>query len=375
MIKKTTEQVSFEGLPAGFAKELLSRSIQVAGDMFGPFREITRDRDTFRGVLEKNNLLMSHDTGNDRDRYAVCGVDQANAMLSFPTSGVILSAAFAVEGILSPGENARWTTPQHELVYSLDNINENIGLILDAISKELALERAVAAPHDLVLLNGSFITPFISVMGTLKTAMEEKDSAAGREFIRRLKPSIVSLTKLFDPASKQNWVGIPQHSAKREVMTALDSPADYEGGLLMTILLDPGEYTAPMPVDARDIELIEKMPIRDTSFASVRDSIASAIRKMNVVYYRPHSWTPALRLEVGSSVADDSPRLKQILSNVHVQCRTPGMALPYPLARAEALTRNFSQCIPALRQTLITQITNAHKEDLGDLFALLMFQT
>jgi len=170
------------------------------------------------------------------------------------------------------------------------------------------------------------------------------------------------------------WVGIPKNTSKKELVNKLNWPQHYDDKILFTILLSPGEFTTPLSVEQSELEPVKNLPIKDEKFAAVRDSIVSAISELHVIYYRPHRWTPVLKIEIASSTARDSSQLAQLLNSIKYQCSSAGITEPYPVHCANKMVKSLEKAIPSLRKSAISQITNLYKDDLGDVFPLLMFK-
>jgi hypothetical protein len=366
---KDSGDAPFAGLPSGFAGELLSRSKQVANDLFSPYREISAGRETFRHILREKNLLGKISAVENIP--AACGIDWCFSPEMPPSSKFIYASAFAIDGLAPSGGAGQWNTPQHRLFYSARTQSAKSSPVLHALSLEFAAVLAASAPHEIVLANDSWALAFISVMGALKNAMEEKDSPEGKEFIRQFKPAIAAFSKIFN-ASASHWAGIPRNSAKREIMAELNGSAGYDDATFFTIVLEPGEYAGPVPAGTGEVESISRLSIKDENFAAVRDGVVNSIRELRVVHFRPRQWTPAMRIEIPRPAADDPEILNRLLAGVQYQCRTPGMSRPYPLESASAMTRDLLKSAPAIRQTLAAQLTKTDRESMGDLFTLLM---
>ena len=61
---------------------------------------------------------------------------------------------------------------------------------------------------------------------------------------------------------------------------------------------------------------------------------SSLLENLRVLYYKPHTWLPALRLEMPRGVAENDHRLATVLYGIKHQCATPSMLEPYPLYMA-----------------------------------------
>jgi len=371
---KNSGKNSFEGLPLALVKEILGKSGQIANDIYAPFHEINNNRDKLREQLQEHNFIQNNPVTDGEEQLTSCGIDGYYTVEKFLTANLACSAAFAVEGLVPPSGKKHWETPLHKAIFHTEKQYSKAAKILCAIMMEMEIELASKAPHDIIFLNGTFITPFITFMETITLALGTKELITSQEFIKRIKPSILSFKNIFDsPDSDKMWVGIPKNVSKRELVNTLNWPQQYDDTILFTVLLSPGEYTAPIPVEQSELSRVRDIPIKDESFASIRDSIVSAFNKLHVIYYRPYSWTSVLRIEIDSSVAQNSSRLTGLLNTIKFQCSSPGVTEPYPVHCADNLVKYMDRAIPSLRKSATSDITNLYKNELGEIFPLIMF--
>ena len=369
------QKSSFGGLPVALVGEILDKSGKIAEDIYAPFRDITQKRGALRKQMEADSLIRVNDPSGG-EIASSCGIDSAHALEKFLASDFACCAAFGAEGMISESGKQHWATPAHKVVFhTVDNNPEN-GRLAAAIAMELTAELAAGAPHDIVLFRASFITPFAVFMDSLRYAIAAKDSVLGKEFLGRIKQSVMAFKAIFpgQPSGSPDKIqaGILKSSPKRELSSKLGLPAAFDETILFTLMLSPGEYTAPSPVDMTEIKRVKSIPIKDPAFSSVRDSIAAAAERLRVVYFRPHAWTRAMRIEIDSSAADNPNLLKRLLDTVSFQCGSPGVSEPYPLTAAETAAKSMTDAIPSIRKMATSRITSSHGDDLGDIFSLLM---
>jgi|GEM_PF-5677945 hypothetical protein len=240
---------SFGGIPAALVSEILDTSEKIAGEIYAPFREIAQNRGALRKKLEDNNLIRTNDPSDAEEPLTSCGIDGAHSLEKFLASGFASCAAFGAEGLVPQSGKTHWTTPAHKAVFHpVGNNPENERLIY-AVMMELQAELAAGAPHDIVFLNGSFVTPFAVFMDSLKYALATKDTTISKEFLGRVKQSVIAFRQIFSSnfsgksGASENpgkiWAGIPKLTAKRELSAALGLPSNFDENTLLTLLLSP----------------------------------------------------------------------------------------------------------------------------------------
>ncbi len=338
----------FTGLPSELVSELIASAGGIAAELAAPLKSLFNDREPLRRLLSERSLILS---GNYPDDTAsTCGIDMFSGSVTSSGSSIIGSAAFAVEGFSSGTDESHWATPRHAVVLRVEKPGENTEQLLRAVACELACELALSAPHDFILYNTSTIHLFQSVMESLVPAMNAKQSPSGMEFLKRLKGSLTAFGKIF-MATNGNGIhaGILKSSRKKELSNALGLSLSIDDSIIMTALLKPGEATSPVPIASDELGKTAALPIKDEQFSAIRDRIVAAIRTCSVIYYRPHEWTPAFRIEIPGPAAADITNVSSLLSAIHNQCSFPGSRQPYPLKQVEDLAGSFSGMMTAFR--------------------------
>lgn len=355
--------------------EILAKSEQIAHELYEPFREILDKRDELRSQLHEHDIVQNDSITENLETLSICGIDGYCMVEKFFASNLACCAAFAVEGLLPPSGEKHWEGPSHKTLFNAEKQYFESIKSLNAVMMEMEVELAASAPQRIILLNGSFITPFISIMETLKLALDTKESAISKEFISRFKPSILSLKTVFDSHNTEKmWVGIPRNMLKKELGKELNMSQYFDDEVLFTILLSPGEFTKPFPVEQSELSWVKNLPIHDQKFAAVRDSLVLAFGKLHFMYYRPYEWTPVFRIEIAHPIAQDLSQCALLLNAIKYQCCTAGITEPFPLYCAGKIVGSMKRAMSALRRSSISHITNTHKDDSGDIFPLVLLQ-
>lgn len=372
---KNTDNNPLERLPLAFISELLADNGQLSESIYMPFREIFTNREKLREQLLERSIIQEIAPTEEQETATTCGIDGYNSVEKLLNIDLVCCAAFAVEGLIPLSGEKRWESPCHRSLLRADRYNADINKIASAIRMQMEIELAASSPQVLVFYDGSFITQFAGIMDNLPLALKLKESQASQEYISRIKISIQSFeTILTTRNTKKVWAGMPSNSYRNDLTAALQWQQDYSDTILFTILLSPGEFTAPMPVDRTELSRVKSLPIKDEKFGAVIDSLISEMNNIEFLYYRPYKWTPVLRIEIARSVSQDPSRLSTLLNGIQYQCHTPGIPLPYPLYSAGKMSQSMGSVIPLLRKMFVSHITNAHKGDVDEISSLLMFK-
>jgi len=169
------------------------------------------------------------------------------------------------------------------------------------VSMEMSLARQ--APHDVVFLDGSFASLVIYLNQAI-TNLAEAGHILGTEFLRRWDSGL--LTHVIGLLRSDRTVAVPKFTSRNELLALqhVHAPVDVDGKTLATLILEPDEYTAPLPILAQaenyHIPLETDIPTgrRQMCARSDIDAMNMALHDLRVIYFRPYGWIPALRLEL-----------------------------------------------------------------------------
>ncbi|MBN1294887.1 MAG: DNA double-strand break repair nuclease NurA [Candidatus Latescibacteria bacterium] len=372
---KNDKTQSFAGLPVTLVGEMLSKSGQIADEIYAPVCSIQEDRDKLRSQL-RDQVGIEKDSQTDGEATPTsCGIDGWSSVKKLLSSNVVYCAVCAVEGLIPPSGKKHWDKPAHEQLIYIEGTGATETGLLDAIMKEMEIEFLTNAPQDVIFLSSSFVTILSAVMENLKPALEFKESATGKEFLNRIKGSILALKSILETSdSEKIRVCVPRKSYNTELAVRMELSNNFNDTVLMTLLLSPGEFTKPANADLSGLEKVRELPIKDQAFATVRDGLVSDLSTMNFLYYRPYTWTPAFRIEILQSAAENSATIMKLLNCIKFQCGIAGIYEPYPLFCAGNMVRSMKKAIPSFRNSALSHITNSNKGDPGELFSLFMIK-
>src|SRR5205823_14928826 len=113
------------------------------------------------------------------------------------------------------------------------------------------------------------------------------------------------------------WVFAPKYTTRREIGQALNWPTSYDDRALLSMLLEAGEFTAEQtlepPGSAWHITVDPLPETQRQTAKAVEEKISHELGRIAVIYYKPHVWVPALRLEVSRAVSENRSRLAALL--------------------------------------------------------------
>ena len=374
----TPDQTPFADLPAALVDEVLGQTSAVAQDLLTSFKEVRKERETLRAVLADSGLVITDSSLGYPPLPTTCATDGSYAIERLLTTDLAAAAAVAVEGLTPPSEKRHWELPRHRSFVAAEPHVEDTATVLRAVMLGEELHLVTAAPHDLLMLDGTFTLPIIYFNQALNKAPEATQLRCANEFLNNCPTYLEAYrTTLQSERSDKHFVALPKYSTRREISRELGWPATYDDRGMLTMLLNPGELTKPRLLEhPRDSGgnitwHLNTQRLPDESkrqAAELASEIVSALGNLRVFYYKPQDWLPALRIEVSASVASNAHRLATVVQGIKHQTATPSMLEPYPIYLADRTVKALARAIPAFRQVTTQRISEQYEGDIGEVF-------
>lgn len=369
----------FADLPAALIQEVLDQTSPVAAELLEAFRQVGNAGEKYRRTLVDRQLVVTESSLGYSPVPTTCAADGSYAIERLLMVDMTAAAAVAVEGLTPPSEVRHWDGPHHKTFVAAEPHREDTATVLRAVMLGEELVLLHRAPHELLLLDGTLTLPLIyfnQALNALPSALESLRCA--REFVNRCIDYFEAYgAMLYSARSNQHYAALPKYSTRREIGRVIGWPGTYDDRSMLTLLLQPGELTRPQslehPLDAMgqpawhlNIEPLPP-PIRQQA-EMLKNDILAALQNIRVFYYKPHSWLPALRIEVTAAIADNPYRLAAVLQGVKQQCVTASMLEPYPLYHADRTVKALARAIPAFRQVTMQKISERYEGDFNQIF-------
>jgi hypothetical protein len=363
----------FGELPAALVEEILKRTGDLGQKLLSDFDQVRAHHHQWREDLERAGLLHRDTEVPYMPIPTTCGVDGSYAVERLLASDLVAAAAVAVEGLTPPSEKRYWPEPRHQVWVETEAHEAETGTILRALMIGMELELAARAPHQVVFLDGSFTTPLIYFNQGLNKSQDTLHLRTTVHFLERTTAFLEAyLNVLTSIRSDRCWVAIPKYTTRREIGRKMKWPETYDYRGLLSFLLEPGEYTSPtvlqQPSDPWHLNLDPLASAVRQTAERIANQIVTSLGEIRVVYYRPYSWLPALRLEMSRTVSENQACLATVLHGVRHQCGTPAVMEPYPLYMADRMVKHLPKAIPTFRQVTSQHIAETYQGDIGEIF-------
>jgi len=363
------EQTPFAELPEALVEEMLSKSEMVGESLYTAFKEIQESKERIRRQLQDENILKKDAELGYPGIPTTCGVDGSYAVERLLATDFAACAAVAIEGLTPPSEKRHWEKPHHRVIIRPEKHDPDTGTVIRGIMIGMELELASKAPHDIVFLDGSLTTPLIYMNQSVNKVLESGNTVIGRNLVENFEAFLGSYQTILEAArTDRSWVSMPKYTTRRELGKKLNWPSHYDDRAILTTILSPGEFAAPVPLDQPQQPWHLRVPHSNKELKRLRDKVLLGINRLYVIHYKPHNWTPALRIEMASSIATNNSRIAVLLQGLKYQCGTPGILEPYPLYIADRMVKHLGSAIPAFRQTATRRMAELHQGDIGEIF-------
>ena len=174
------------------------------------------------------------------------------------------------------------------------------------------------APHHLVMLDMTLTLPIIYLNQALNSAPNVNELKCSQEFLPHSCEYLTAYRDiLWSRRSDKQYISLPKYSTRREIGKLAVWPMKHDDRGLLTLPLQPGEYTKPLHLEQPEqewhIHFNRVCATGDLSLSGFVAEIVAGLKQVQVFYYKPHSWLPALRVEAAKDALPNPHRLSTIL--------------------------------------------------------------
>lgn len=366
-------------LPAVLVEDILRRSEEASDSLVDSIRGVQAGRGPVRRWLEGEDLLRRGPT-DDGAAATTCGIDGSYVLDHMLTTSVAACAAVAIEGFVPPRHDGFWPV-RHRSFVGVEAHSDDMPVMARGLMRMMEAELADAAPHEVVLLDGSAASQIIHANQAMSAAGRAGGAGRVAGLLRKEYPAFLGRLAAVLESRGRIWASLPKFTTLSELgdlcrkgagpAAAAAWPARHDDKSVMTAALDGGEYTRPVAL-TRDGEWHLPDPRRDAPQGDAkggreaRDRAVAAMSKVCVLYYKPHGAAPALRVEVAAGVAADEARLVRLLSSLRHQHASYAIMEPYPLYMADRMVKSLGGAVPLLAQSAMRRAAAEPGIDLGN---------
>jgi hypothetical protein len=360
---------SFLEIPASLVEQMLMKTNEIGDILQSSIHDINCKKEKFRLQLEQVGLLDNDINFRNIRGLISGGVDGAYAVDRLLGTDLLFAAAVGVEGI-NELEDGKMIPASHDVYVNPEKHNPENMIAARAIMVEMEIKLAANAQYDIVYLDGSLTTALIHMYKAINF-IENLNTKSSDRIKEDFKEYLVSYKKILDVEDHEKfYLGIPKYTSRNDIGKNLHWPENYDDRAILTLILDPGEFTRPKLFTSEEGWHV-RLPYEDEELDTLMQQVVSGIKNLCVVYYKPHAWCPALRIEMPAAIARDETKLNTILYNVKSQCQTPSIMEPFPLYMADRIAKHMAPAIPAYKQIIMKQMTQVSDNNEKDIFFLM----
>jgi hypothetical protein len=346
----------FADLPDALVQDLLAKTLPVADGVNANLSKLREARNDLRDDALRQERIKSKAELDVPREPSVVGIDGSYRVHSLTAVDLCAAASVAVEGT-SKEAVRHWETPHHKMWVQSVEHSKNVTNTLRGLMISMEVDLASRAPHDLVLLDGSFIALLIYLNQGLSSVAEAPQLL--RDEFQRVWNEDGILDRFLALLGSERTVAIPKYSGRNELVDLLRNrqlPVT-DGKTLATMILLPGEYTSPERIYRFDGEDKEFHLPRNSCPESTQKDINSRLAGMRIVFFRPYGWVPAVRLELPEQIATSRTRLSMVLHGIERQFFTPAVIEPYPLFLADRMVKSLGAGLAVLEQAVAQHVS------------------
>ncbi len=351
---------TFSDLPDALVRDLLAAAAPLARAAQERFDNLRASRHVWRDAAHSAGIIKRKADLDVPREPSVVGMDGSYQLHRLTSMDLCAAAAIAVEGTAKEARR-HWQEPYHRFWASSIPHNDSTQLLLRGLMVTMELDLANQAPHDLILLDGSFASLIIYLNQGLSNLSEVP--SMGEELRRRWNDDAL-MRHLLAMLGSDRVVAVPKYTSRNELSRMPGLGVDgCDGRTLATLILEPGEYTVPLPIYSGDSSRPEEYHLPKQSLSEADDrAMNMALRDARATYFRPFGWVPALRLELPGPIANSLTRLSLALQGVASQFFSPAIVEPYPLFLADRMVKSLGAGVNVMEQTVSQQVMDSDQD-------------
>lgn len=365
---------TFSDLPDALVRDLLAQARQVGVQVSTHLNQLQFARDSLRERARSNGLIGRKSDLDVTREPSVVGIDGSYQAHRLTALDLCAAASVAVEGT-SKEARRHWQEPYHRMWVNSIEHSKNATNTLRGLMISMELELAAEAPHDLVLLDGSFVVLLIYLNQGL-TSFKDAPVILRQEFQRRWAEQKI-LDRFLALLRSDRTVAVPKYSGRNELYGLVDG-TDLEatdGKTLATVILDSDEYIVPQQLFHFGDEDKEYHLPKEYCSTECQKQMNQSIEDMRVIFYKPYGWSPAVRLEITAPIAASQRRLSMVLEGIKRQFFSPAVAEPYPLFVADRMVKSLGAGVSVIEQSVAQEAVSNSTDVQTTLLCLQNYRT
>jgi len=324
-----------DNVPAEIVKRLLTRGFEVATRAASQAAEFSAMRDAVRESLSGIIAAVPDECLDGVGKQHVTAVDGGLVCESRSIGDLCTAVAVTAGSSHDSGGCDVWMDSVPRSPHNKE--------ILSGVMSSMEVGLAAAAPGDVVMIDGAMLSTLINVSKSVHGARSVKTpSALSDRAASSASPELRDA--VMEILGNVRFVAMPKYTTTNEFARLLPQGlAGHDARTIATMALRPGEMTlfTVRPPSGADKQRQLIGPALGFSGAGA-EAFAAALDGVQSCYYRPHPWTPAFRLDMTASTADDDEATLRALRAVRDSTMSSGLREPFPLYLADLFAKQVS---------------------------------
>ena len=355
----------FGDLPDALINELLTRASGVGTTALKNVETQVRARKKLRERARQLGLIRELPDLSHMPAESVAAVDGSLVSKRLASFDLNAAAALAVDGI---GFDAHEDNPRHDITVHPTRplrFGREITYAL-MFCMEYNIASNETNTRDLVMLDGAFSTGLIAISKALTSAQNHYDELHN-DFFDRWAPN--TMRSVIQIMTSDRVIALPKRSSANEFATQTrlfeSREIDTNGRSTASLILNANEFSGPFSFDTRTPQT---WPL--DGFTEFWKQVHASFDELQVVYFKPHPWSHAYRVEMPRIICGREQRLHSVLDTIKRQCANPAMMEPYPLYVADRFAKSLAKGADALLDAVRHDVT-ANSENPEIAYAML----
>lgn len=355
---------------------LVAQAAGVADQARGVLAPVADMKAELRDRLVSNGQIVRIDTSVQAPRpERMCAVDGGRVTENLYSADLIAAVACIGESKSAK----RRGEPVNRAWAGLYPHSRDVDRIAGAAMAGLELQVATAVQHEVVLLDGSFLTPVVEARKGLASSVASVRNEVAR--IMEDTDFVTNLRTILDPQTARLVLALP----KSETSTVWRDDINEMFGTSFTVtdrvlaaqVLEPGEMMKPRPLSEWSGQ---EVLVRDDAAKGVRREAAGLLDVINstktlvetgrfvTTYVRPPRSVGVIRIEFHTPQADDMKTAQYVASLILGEMSAPHTMEPFAQWAADRQAKKVSQGAQALKLAVQNELAPQERSRWGALF-------
>jgi len=350
-------------LPEDLLRDLLDGAEDLASQATQMLEPALEKREQLRSAMNSLGLITTYQPSQVA---TVAGIDGGFAVERTSAVDISLSVAVGVEGLT--GEIVHWSGTQYEWWTRVSRHDLETERLARGVMVAQELAVLSNAPHSLLILDGSHITPVIQLNTALTAQSEELRREAQRVWER-----LHTVEALKSTATDVKVIAMPKYDSSQVVCEILENnlgmeiPGDDKH--LLGILLQPGELLLAQQVPEQPWASLHfnARSAADEKWSGAFEEAIEPLkqRALKFTYFKPTEFSSAYRIEFKGNVSAEE--FNTILTTLESQITGPFVREPYPQYLADVMAKSVGLGLSALQTAVQLQMSGMGRPEIAEL--------